>query len=354
MTRLLPFAFALVIGCSTCGDRDEAVGDPGLVEMPLPGEPERPYLVHLPDGYDPEQRYPVLYAFHGGGGNAEVMAATTCTSDFTALGHLPGSGDPSCLHNVAAGYIVVYPNGRVIRETNGRKHRGWEAGGGRVVEGRHYRCTTPAVGDCGRASSEDVGYFIGLHAEVSRAYSVDGSRVYLTGISNGAALSFRLACAVPEVVSGIAAVAGANQFAVNMFEGAQCAASNQPVALLLIHGDADPTWKHDGSPGSLGREHFVSPRETLHGFEGMPGWLSMNGCSSTERSTIPGGEGEAAQVESGVGCRAPVRYVRALGGGHTWPDGWQYLPEALVGETIRDVSANQLIVDFFDALGAPD
>ncbi len=312
------------------------------------GEPDRPYLVHLPNSYDPEGSYPVLYALHGAEGNAEVMAATTCSSEFGAVGHLPDLSDPSCLHNVASDYIVVYVNGRVIRESERRKHRGWEAGGGRVVDGEHYRCTTPAVGDCGRSSSDDVGFFIGLHAEVSQNFAVNGSRVYLTGISNGAAMSFRLACALPEVVSGIAPVAGANQFAANMFGGADCNAASQPVALLLIHGDADPLWKHDGSPGTLGRERFVSPRQTLHGFEGGGGWLTFNGCTDTERSTAA-----EAQIETGVGCQLPVQYVRVLGGGHTWPDGWQYLPEAMIGETKREVSANRLIVEFFDGLAPP-
>ena len=319
----------------------------------MAGEPERPYLIHLPDGYDPEQRYPVLYVLHGASGSAEVMAATTCSSTFAGLGRRPDLGDATCLHNVARGYIVVYANGRPIREANGRVQRGWEAGGGRVVEGRRYRCTTPAVGDCGRASSDDVGYFIALHAEVSGAYSVDGSRVYLAGISNGAAMSFRLACALPEVVSGIAAVAGANQFMVNMLGGVDCNVANQPVAMLLIHGDADPIWKHDGSPGTLGQEHFVSPRETLHGFRGAAGWLAMNACTGSERSELAAEGGNAVQVESGVGCRAPVRYLRVPGGGHTWPNGWQYLPEAMVGETRRDLSANETILEFFDSLASP-
>ncbi|MGQ0569083.1 MAG: hypothetical protein ACT4P5_06055 [Armatimonadota bacterium] len=34
------------------------------------------------------------------------------------------------------------------------------------------------------------------------------------------------------------------------------------------------------------------------------------------------------------------------GGGHTWPGGWQYLPERVVGRTSRDIDANQVIWSF--------
>lgn len=35
------------------------------------------------------------------------------------------------------------------------------------------------------------------------------------------------------------------------------------------------------------------------------------------------------------------------GAGHTWPGGLQYLPERRVGRTSRDVSANEVIWEFF-------
>ena len=34
------------------------------------------------------------------------------------------------------------------------------------------------------------------------------------------------------------------------------------------------------------------------------------------------------------------------GGGHTWPNGWQYLGEAIIGKTTKDIDATALLVDF--------
>jgi len=36
------------------------------------------------------------------------------------------------------------------------------------------------------------------------------------------------------------------------------------------------------------------------------------------------------------------------GGGHTWPGGYQYLPEFLIGKTNRDLNASETIWNFFN------
>ena len=39
--------------------------------------------------------------------------------------------------------------------------------------------------------------------------------------------------------------------------------------------------------------------------------------------------------------------VALHGGGHTWPGGYQYLPEFLIGKTNRDLDASETIWNFF-------
>jgi len=41
------------------------------------------------------------------------------------------------------------------------------------------------------------------------------------------------------------------------------------------------------------------------------------------------------------------------GGGHTWPGGYQYLDERIVGKTSRDMDANEVIWAFFKGQRAP-
>ena len=44
---------------------------------------------------------------------------------------------------------------------------------------------------------------------------------------------------------------------------------------------------------------------------------------------------------------APPLVVALHGGGHTWPGGYQYLPEFLIGKTNRDLDASETIWNFF-------
>jgi len=36
------------------------------------------------------------------------------------------------------------------------------------------------------------------------------------------------------------------------------------------------------------------------------------------------------------------------GGGHAWPGGEQYLPDWVIGKTVRDIDATEIIWRFFD------
>ncbi|MBW1972604.1 MAG: phospholipase, partial [Deltaproteobacteria bacterium] len=35
------------------------------------------------------------------------------------------------------------------------------------------------------------------------------------------------------------------------------------------------------------------------------------------------------------------------GGGHTWPGGYQYLPERIIGKSSKDIDASKVIWNFF-------
>jgi polyhydroxybutyrate depolymerase len=44
---------------------------------------------------------------------------------------------------------------------------------------------------------------------------------------------------------------------------------------------------------------------------------------------------------------AEVRAYRILGGGHTWPGGFQYLGVWIIGRTNRDIDADEELWNFF-------
>lgn len=309
------------------GDDDALTGgDSG--EFSVPEWPDRQYLLYLPSSYSAGTALPVVFGFHGGGGEKEGVDRTGCPD---------GDEDSDgCLTAVAdrEGFALVFPDGV---DKPGLGKRSWNAGGGE--DG--WRCVG---GEACETASDDVAYVDALIAEVERAVSTDTARYYATGISNGAAMSHRLACERSDVFAAIAPVAGANQM--SGFPG--CAPS-RPVPVLHIHGTADECWGYEGDIAAevcddAGDGAFVAVEDS------MAFWREANGCTGTEETLLADSEddGMASTYVLGVGCDAATDLVRVDGGGHTWPGGWQYLPESIIGPVTTDFSANEMMWAFFE------
>jgi polyhydroxybutyrate depolymerase len=184
---------------SGCGTADPPSGTLSL----MVGDLERSYIVSLPDDYNPENAYPVIFGFHGLGGSAEGASG-----DWYLGLEVPG-GTPS---------IFVYPDG--IDEGDGA---GWPNTGGR-----------------------DVAFFDALLAHLKSTYCVDAERVFSTGHSYGGMMSFTLGCQRASDLRAIAPVAGAH------FGGGQGGCSG-PVAVLGIHGENDDVVEYESGVSAMER-----------------------------------------------------------------------------------------------------
>lgn len=308
----------------------------GNLVRDVPGFAGRPYILHAPGGGVPSTPTPVLIVFHGGGGNADGVVRMTCPGGDLA--------SDACIDRLAdrEGFLLVIPNGTGTLVTPNT--RTWNAGGGTA----NWQCVSGAA--CMRGI-DDVAYFDALLDDVAAVATIDARRVHLTGISNGAAMSHRLACVRADRVAAIAPVAGGNQLST----GAACAPS-RPVAVLAIHGTADPCWAFDGGPGAClqtdNKDKIDIPRT-------MREWAARDGCGDTPSVSVlddaDAADDTTASVEEYPGCAggAAVRLVKIEAGGHTWPGGFQYLPVATVGPTTRDFRAHELMWDFFREHPAP-
>ena len=318
-------------GCGRSGDA--AVGcdgepiDAGIaVVCEVPGWPGRLADVHIPSEYTPDGVWPVVIAFHGGGGTRESAARTTCPHGDVA--------DPECLHGLGerVGFITVYPDG-VPAGPLGRV-RTWNAGGSGDLACIYGRAC--------EVDSDDVGYVADLLDLLAAHYSIE-PRVTVTGLSNGAAMSHRLGCELADRVRVVAAVGGGNQ-------QPGCVPS-QPVSVIQIHGTDDPCWPYDG--GALGG--CGGGRGAITGAEGtVDGWIAVLGCGPETASTLPDRADDGMEtLRLDHDCDgASVALVMVDGGGHTWPGGYQYLAERRIGGVTRDFSANQLIWSFAVQAGA--
>lgn len=319
---------ALLACARDCESRTPAAGKDA--ECRIAGWSGRNAIVHLPSGWTGGP-VPVILGFHGGGGRKEGVNQTSCLDG--------DEDDPSCLTAVAdaAGFAVVYPDG--TPKLLGRV-RSWNAGGGQ--DG--WRC----VGGTGCDEGvDDVAYVADVLDTVGELFPIDATRVFATGISNGAAMSHRLACDMPERIAGIAPIAGENQA-----QGWPGCPAAHPVPILQIHGTEDPCWAYDGTIGPCltdepVEERFVSVDES------MTGWAERLGCTGgpVEGETLDAvDDGTSVTRFDWEGCAAPLGLLRIDGGGHTWPGGWDYLREARIGRVSKELVGSEVVVDFFRGL----
>jgi polyhydroxybutyrate depolymerase len=309
-----------------CGDVEVGAGD--RVACKVPGHVDRGFELAVPASWDGGSPLPLVIAYHGGGGNRRAAQRVTC----------PGGDqdDAGCLEQMAnaRGYAVVRPDGIGTRPL--RDVRTWNAGG----SGPGEYC---ASGQACARNIDDIGYTDDLLAEVGAAIPIDASAIYATGISNGGAMSHRLACERPELLAAIAPVAGANQHA---DDGGACGA----MPVLHIHGTLDPAWKFEGGESGIddkGRKTSVA--------ETMDGWAARNGCTGDPVETAmpdAADDGVLSTRKIWQGCARATELIVETGAGHTWPSGFQYFDTDRIGVVTTDFG-NEVILDFFDAHRRP-
>lgn len=295
------FAVALVMVCVSLRAWSQDLAKPGdHIQTTEVGSLIRSYIVHVPPAYDGKKPLPLVFVIHGGGGNAEGTRKMTGMSE---------KADKE-------GFIAVYPYGT-----------GWLKD--RLLTWNTGNC-------CGYAMNnnvDDVSFFRAMLDNLEKTYAIDSKRIYATGISNGAMMSYRLACEFSDKFAAIASVAGA----MNIDDPKP----TSPISVIIFHGtDDEQVLYQGGKPKKQVDRHERIDKPVSYA---VSFWTKHDGCAEKPKRE----ENETFVKETyGNGKDGTEIVLYAVKeGGHAWFG--KYMGWPWEGKEIKGISCTDLMWEFF-------
>lgn len=241
---------------------------------------ERSYLLFVPSDLDPGEPVPLVLNLHGFGGIANQLVAG---SQFNVVAE-------------AEGIIVAYPNA---------------LGGQGFGEPPAWKFD----------DDSDVTFMNAIIDDVSSTLSVDPTRLYAIGFSQGGDFSASLPCRDPGRFAAVASVAVLNHHTT------PTCAEDRAAPVLAFVGTADPGYSIDEGltidvpdpdpPGPLAEE--------------AGDWAATNQCSQTPHESEP----VAGVVRQLYDCESGALVIYIHSGEHVWPQ-----------SDTEGINASRLIWDF--------
>ncbi|TFH36652.1 MAG: hypothetical protein E4G99_04445 [Anaerolineales bacterium] len=301
LTGLLYWGIGPTLACSFPSSQAPQAGT-SVYRIESDGR-QRCYILVLPPDFDPQRPIPLILSLHG----------------FSSNPHGQRSFSRWDLVAAQAYAAVVYPQGTGFPQR-------WNADPEYTLEG-----------------ADDVKFIRELIKHLADQLPVDRTRLFVTGFSNGGAMTLRLACERNLQIAAIGTVAAPVSPTLAACE------LDRPVPLIAFHGTLDPvvpyTGRSAGEPGqspSIAQErmpnHALSaPNQWVHQ------WAIKNGCVSEATPLAAHGEVTGVVYHDCLEA-ASVLFYSIQGGGHTWPGGGK-IP--FVGKTTEDIRASESMWAFF-------
>jgi polyhydroxybutyrate depolymerase len=254
----------------------------------------------VPESLNAEVSRALVIVLHPGLGNAAIAARMTGMS--TKAGK--------------EGFFVAYPQGS---GTLPDRLLTWNAG----------KC-------CGYAKAhkvDDVGFVKRLIDTVKSEHNIDSNAVFITGMSNGAMMAYRLACELSDTVAAIAPVSGSLDI--------EHCRPEHPVSVIIFHGLKDKRIRFEG--GKPHKQADWHERVDLSVDEAAAFWVTHNECDASPETT----ETDTLLVRrfSRGKANSEVVLYALKEQGHAWPGGTK--GRAAGDEPSREISATDLMWDFF-------
>lgn len=247
---------------------------------------QRSYELFVPSTLDPSAAAPLVLILH--------PCPDATAAQVAVLSHLDDLA-------TADRFVAVYPQGAPVPNQQGTC---WNAG----------RCCTGA---------DDVGFISQLIDHLTAQQHIDKARVFITGFSFGAAMTYRLGCELADKVTAIAPISGAL-----VFSGCH---PSRPVSLLIMQGTADSNFPYSG-----GGDYTIPSVASV-----ATQWADYDGCGRVGSKSQSG----IVTTTEWQSCRggAVVRLEVISGAPHAW---FGLEPNPLPGEP----NASSTVWNFFNSL----
>ena len=276
-------------------------------------EVEREYLIFLPSKYQESKELPMVVGLHGYTG--------------TATGFEKETTKGMNLHAEYRNYIAVYPQGInfwskqngfpfFVSSWNDLESNFPPREGERPICHKN-RQEYPRPKECLEYSHcawtgcyDDIGFIKQVIEDVKDNYSIDESRIYISGMSNGGAMAHRFACIHPEILAAVASISG------SIPRDRSCA-PKIPVSYLQVFGDKDAVTPINGDVSADGW-FYEKPEVSFNK------WAESMGCTKEIVVTdlLTGKNNNLvcnSRSKCGQGKTLEVTNCLVPDGGHAWP-----------------------------------
>ena len=203
---------------------------------------ERCWVLLVPTILNESTQVPLLVDMHG---NGDDMYQQRWTSDFANI-------------SMEQGFIVVYPQGH---------NNAWNQGPSLI----------PCTDDLRCSEEDDVGFILQVLETIMQNHSIDESRIYVTGWSNGCGMTQRLAVQASEVFAAAGCMA--------MYRFAEVPSDYSPIPFMEVHGLLDEI------------VHYATTAPTAPVFgpekgavQNLESWAEINGCQGSVHEVIVSGD----------------------------------------------------------------
>ena len=194
---------------------------------------ERCWLLLVPPILNESVPAPLLVDMHG---NGDDMYQQRWTSDFANI-------------SMEQGFVVAYPQGH---------NNAWNQGSSLIPCSDELRCS----------EEDDVGFILQMLDTIVQNHSIDQSRVYVTGWSNGCGMTQRLAVQASEVFAASGCMA--------MYLFAEVPSDYNPIPFIEVHGILDEIVLYATTAPAA---PVFGPEKGA--IQNLETWADLNGCQGS-------------------------------------------------------------------------